>query len=252
MKFYALLILLVLGISSHAQSVTDGVLINADSMDRDMVKGLVRLTGKVQLVFQGQHLACDRAEINQKTQTVTAEGHVILNNERVHVEGNRIVFNYKQNTGFVYDGFVQSGQVVFQGDLIEKVGETHYIANNAEYTACDTCPPGWSFSGKVIDAEIGGYARIKRPIFKIGGFPVLILPGLIVPLKSARQSGFLVPSMIISGKGGLAPGESYFWAIDRSSDLTATVRMYELRGLKLHEDYRYVLSETSRGELQSA
>lgn len=252
MKLYALLILLVLGFTVHAQSVTDGVLINADSMDRDMVKGLVRLNGKVQLVFQGQHLSCDRAEINQKTQTVTAEGHVILSNERVHVEGDRIVFNYKQNTGFVYNGFVKSGQVVFQGDLIEKVGEDHYIANNAEYTACDTCPPGWSFSGKVIDAEVGGYARIKRPVFKIAGFPVIILPGLIVPLKSARQSGFLVPSMIISGKGGLAPGESYFWAIDRSSDLTATVRAYELRGVKLHGDYRYVLSETSRGELQSA
>lgn len=238
--------------TAHAQTTSDGVLINADNMDRDMAKGLVRLNGHVQLVFKGQHLSCDQAEINQKTETVTAEGNVILSNERVHVEGSRIVFNYKQNTGFIYNGFVQSGQVVFEGDVIEKVEESHYIANNAEYTACDTCPPGWSFSGKQIDAEIGGYARIKRPVFKVGGVPILILPSLIVPLKSARQSGFLVPSLDFSGRGGFALSESYFWAIDRSQDLTATVRWYEKRGVKLHEDYRYVLSETSKGRLQSA
>lgn len=237
--------------AASAQSVTDGVLVNAKEYDADLASGITRLKGGVQLVFQGQHLSCNRAEINQKTQTITAIGNVILSNERVHVEGDKIVFNYKQNTGFIYNGFVRSGQVVFEGDVIEKVGETRYLASNAEYTACDTCPPGWAFSGRAIDAEIGGYARIKRPVFKIGGVPVLILPSLIVPLKSARQSGFLVPSMDYSQLGGLALAESYFWAIDRSRDLTLTARWYEFRGYKLQADYRYVLSENSKGELMS-
>jgi LPS-assembly protein len=238
--------------AAFAQAVTDGVLINADAMDRDMDRGLVRLNGHVQVVFQSQHLSCDRATLNLKTQTLRAEGHVILSNERVHVEGDRVVFNYKKNTGFIYNGFVQSGQVVFEGDIVEKVGDNHYLASNAEYTACETCPPGWSFSGRSIDAEIGGYARIKRPVFKIGGWPILILPSLIVPLKSARQSGFLVPSMDYSGKGGFAFGESYFWAIDRSQDLTLTGKRYALRGNKLHGDYRYVLSDSSAGQMQGA
>jgi LPS-assembly protein len=241
-----------LSFAAAAQSVTDGVLINADNMDRDMVKGLVHLSGNVQVVFKGQHLSCDRADLNQKQQTITAIGHVILSNERVHVEGDHIIFNYKQNTGFIYNGFVQSGQVVFEGDVIEKVGESHYTASNAEYTACDTCPPGWSFSGRNIDAEIGGYARIKRPVFKVGGWPILILPSLIVPLKSSRQSGFLAPTYDHTTEGGSAPGESYFWAINRSQDLTTTFRAYELRGYKLMGDYRYVLSDSSKGELQSA
>ena len=222
-RWFALLILsFSCGFGAHAQSVTDGVLINADSMFRDVEKRSVRLDGHVQIVFQGQHLSCDHATLDLKNQKLVAEGNIILTSDKVHVEGVRIEFNYKQNTGFIYRGFVQSGQVVFEGDLIEKVDKDHYLATNGDYTACETCPAGWSFSGRKIDAEIGGYARIKRPVFRIGGVPVMILPSLIVPLKSARQSGFLVPSPDLSSRGGIAFSESYFWAISRSLDLTLT------------------------------
>lgn len=242
-----------LALPARAQSsVADGVLINADSMDRDLEKRTVRLEGNVQVVFQGQHLSCRKAEIDLNKQQIRAEGDVILFNERVHAEGDRIVFNYKQNTGYIYNGFVQSGQVTFEGDIIQKVSETRYIANNASFTACDTCPPGWSFSGRTIDAELGGYARIRRPVFRIGGVPVMILPGLIVPLKSSRQSGLLVPTMEKSQKGGFAPSQSYFWAINRSQDFTLTATWYEFRGVKLSGDHRYVLSESSQGRLRGA
>ncbi len=248
-----LLVFTTLAVPAFAQSsVADGVLINADSMLRDLVKKTVKLKGNVQVVFQGQHLSCDQAEIDFQKQLVSAEGHVILSNERVHVEGDRLAFNYKLNTGFVYNGFVQSGQVIFEGDVIEKIGEDHYLASNAFYTACETCPPGWSFSGRKIDAQIGGYARIQRPIFRLGGVPILMLPSLIVPLKSARQSGLLVPSMAYSGKGGVSLSMIYFWAISRSQDVTFTPKWYRLRGYKLHEDYRYMLSPDSHGRLQAA
>jgi LPS-assembly protein len=235
---------------AQAQSMTDGVLINADNMDRD--QNIVRLTGNVQVVFKGQHLSCDSAIIDQSKEQITAQGHVVLYNEKVHVEGDKIVFNYKENTGYIYSGFVQSGQVVFEGDVIQKMSEMRYIASNGNYTACETCPPGWSFSGRTIDAELGGYARIRRPIFRIGGFPVMILPSLIVPLKSARQSGFLVPTFGSSTRGGAEFGESYFWAISRSSDLTLTPKWYQNRGFKAHADYRYVLAKDSDGQLRTA
>src|SRR5580700_4480285 len=102
-------------------SVTDGVLINADSMFRDLEKKTVRLKGHVQLVFKGQHVSCDKALLDLNKQIVTAEGHVIMYSEKTHVEGDKVVFNYHDNTGFIYNGFVQSGQVVFEGELIEKI-----------------------------------------------------------------------------------------------------------------------------------
>lgn len=236
---------------AFAQSTVDGVLINADVFDRDVEKGIITLRKNVQVVFQGQHLSCDKADIDLKKKQIVASGHVIMYSERAHVEGDRVVFNYEQDTGHIFNGFVASGQVVFEGDVIQKLSKDRYLASNAHYTACETCPAGWSFSGKSIDAEIGGYARIRRPIFRVGGVPIMMLPSLIVPLKSARQSGFLVPTASW-GRGGLSIAESYFWAIDRSRDLTITPRWYEKLGYKLQGDYRYVLNENSRGRLQSA
>ncbi len=235
----------------RAQSVTDGVLINADFMDRDLEKKMLKLNGHVQLVFKGQHLSCDSATLDLKTQKITAEGHVILYSDRAHIEGDKLAFNYSTSTGYIYNGFVQSGQVVFEGETVEKVGEDHYIATNASYTACETCPPGWSFSGRKIDAEIGGYARIQRPVFRVGGVPVLILPSLIVPLKSRRQSGVLVPSMGYSNRDGVSPSGVYFWAISPSQDLTLTARWYRLNGYKVLADYRYVLDKNSAGQLKT-
>lgn len=238
---------------SFAQSSADGVMIrNADSMYSDSVKKIVKLEGHVQMVFNGQSLSCDSASINMKTQTLVAEGHVIIESLKMHVEGSHVQFNYKTNTGMIYDGFIKSGQVVFQGDSIEKTGENSFIAQNAEFTSCETCPPGWAFSGRTIEAEIGGYAYIKRPLFKIGGVPIFIFPAMTVPLKSKRQSGFLVPGMDFSALGGVAVMDSFFWAIDKSHDLTLTAVSYEKRGLKGHEEYRYMIGENSFGSLESA
>ncbi len=237
---------------AYAQSsVTDGVLINAKFMDRDLEKRTVKLEGNVQVVFQGQHLSCDRAVLDLKNQKITAEGNVIMYSDRTHVEGDKVEFNYRENTGLIYNGFVQSGQVVFEGDIIEKVDKDRYLATNGEFTACETCPAAWSFSGRKIDAEMGGYARIRRPVFRIAGVPVFILPSIIVPLKSARQSGFLVPNADISKKGGVALAESYFWAISRSQDLTTSLKWYDLRGWKVDGDYRYVVSESGHGQFKA-
>jgi LPS-assembly protein len=247
------LALLLLECQAQAQgSLTDGVLINADNMYRDMEKRIVRLEGHVQIVFQGQHMSCNKALIDLKNQKIQAEGNVILTNDKVHVEGDRVDFNYKKNTGLIYNGFMQSGQVVFQGAVIEKVDKDRYLATDGQFTACETCPPGWSFSGRKIDAELGGYARIRRPVFRIGGIPVLILPSIIVPLKSARQSGFLVPEAEVTTKGGVSLGQSYFWALGRSQDTTLGAKWFDKRGLKTDVEYRYMVSENGKGQLRGS
>lgn len=221
-------------------------------MFSDTVKKTVKMVGNVHVAFQQQSLSCDTAIINMKDESIEAIGHVILETMKTHIEASRLKFYYKSSTGLIYDGFVQSGQVIFEGEFIEKTGPDTYIATRSEYTACTTCPPGWSFSGSRIEAEMGGYAYIKRPVFKVAGVPIFIFPAMMVPLKSTRQSGFLVPSGDYGDKGGLAVGESFFWAIDRSRDITLTLKNYELRGLKGHEDYRYVLGEGSTGRLEAA
>lgn len=168
------------------------------------------------------------------------------------MRGKKIEFNYETNKGKVYQGVITSGQVLIESDFIEKIGEEEYVADNAYYTACLTCPASWSFSSTKITAEIGGYAYINRPWLHILQVPVLPLPYLAVPLNSKRQTGFLVPKVSNSSIGGLALEQPYFWAIDRSHDATFSAVHYEKRGWQGLGNYRYVISESSSGELNAA
>lgn len=225
------------------------ILRNADSFYRDSDRKLIILEGNVQIVYADQHMSCDKATIYEATQEIEAEGNLIINSSTVYVEGDRARFNYQTGQGVIYNGFVRSGQVVFEGRIVRKLGPEEYEAESAYYTACTTCPPAWSFTGSRIRATLGGYAYIRNSVLEIAHFPVLWLPYLVVPLKSDRQTGLLIPSLDLSGNGGTAISQSFFWAIDRSRDATFTLKNYSFRGLKGLGNYRYVLSDTSSGDV---
>lgn len=251
-KSIALAVLIFFVSTLHAQTSLSGLIINADDYEYNSRKKIATLKGNVQVVFEGNHLRADEASIDIEKKFIKASGSVILQNPRVYVGAERIEFNYDSKTGTFFNSFVKSGQAVFEGEVIEKTGENEYVAQKASYSTCETCPGAWSFSGRKITAELGGYAWITRPVLRIANVPVIILPGIVIPLKSKRQSGFLVPSYSWSDQGGHAITQQYFWAIDRNKDTTLGLKNYEKRGLKTLGEYRYVLTDTDNGNLNAA
>lgn len=227
------------------------ILIDAGQLEGDFQAGRRRLilNNGVKIIFNEQVLTCDRATVDESTQTLEAIGNVVMSSPQAYIEGDSATLNYQNNTGVIVNGFVKSGQVVFEGRVVKKTGPDTYDAEKASFTACTTCPTAWTFRGSRIRAQIGGYAHINYPVLEIGGFPVLPLGYLIVPLKSERQSGLLIPFFDFGGNNGFTIGNQYFWAISRSQDATFTLKHYELRGVKALVNHRYVLSETSLGEL---
>lgn len=256
--FIFFVLCLATSIRTHAASSTriltkngGAVLITATSMYGDQEAQTVHLTGDVQLTFDGQTMRCDHAIMNKANGTLHAEGNLVIASPTTYVEGSSADLSYETNTGVIYDGFVKSGQVLFEGKVIRKTGPSEYEADKASYTACTTCPPAWKFSGSRINAEIGGYAYIKSSWFYIAGVPFFWLPYLIVPLKSERQTGVLFPNYEFEGEG-FAIGLPFFWAISRSQDMTIEPKFYTQRGIKGLFNYRYVIAEESQGESNAA
>lgn len=239
-------------IAAEPLAKIQGLLINADEMDRDSDTEIVELRGKVQIVMDDKHIEADRARIDLRAKQATFDGSVRMTTPTSTIGGERILLDYESSTGLIYNGFVQSGPVIFEGALLQKTGPEDYYVLNADYTACTNCPASWSFSGNSIRAELGGYAYIRNSILRFGSLPVLWLPFLVVPLKSDRQSGLLTPSFEQSTVGGFAFAQPYFWAISRSTDATLTAKNYERRGLKGLFNYRYMMDENSGGEFDGA
>ena len=103
---------------ASAITVDSFILKNANNMERDTVANTVVLQGDVQIIYQQQYISADEAVIHLKTQTVEALGNVIYTTPEIYAEADKMFFNYDNNTGIIYNGYVQSGQVSFEGELI--------------------------------------------------------------------------------------------------------------------------------------
>ncbi|NUM59340.1 MAG: LPS assembly protein LptD [Bdellovibrionaceae bacterium] len=229
-----------------------GLLIQADSLDRDNESEIVDLKGNVQIVYNEYHIQADNAKIHLRAKRIHFQGRVIMTHTKSVIGGDQIWFDYEANTGLISKGFVQSGNVIFEGELINKTGEDDYFVQQADYTTCNNCPASWNFQGSQIRAELGGYAYIKNSILRFGNIPVFWLPYLIVPLKSDRQTGLLTPDFESSQSGGLTISQPFFYVISRNQDLTYTFKNYELRGPKSLFNYRFVSNNDSYGEFNTA
>jgi len=228
------------------------ILVNANSMVRDTKEKMIFLKGNVQIIFNGQNLWADQATVNLKTKMIDANQNLILIGPTSRASGESASFNYETNQGVLYNGYIeQNGQVQISGEVIRKIGENEYVVEKGDFTACTSCPPAWNISGSHIEATSGKYAYITNPVIHFGRVPVFWLPYLIVPINSRRQTGLLFPKFGWTSSGTFYT-QSFFWAMSDSTDSTWTFHNYQGRGQKGNLNYRYVLSENSWGEFDTA
>lgn len=257
--FYILSLILIVNVGttahadqSRAAARIAGFTITADNLSRDLDKNTLSLFGNVEVTYKNQSFKADTIEINQNTRQATLKGNVQIFTVDYEIGGDEIRLDYEADQSIIINGYVKSNNVQFQGQLIEQESTQNFKILQADYTTCSNCPASWSFSGTQIKAELGGYAFLKNPFLKVSGIPIFWLPYLVVPLKNERQSGLLNPEIDYIQNRKIVLGQSFFWAIDRSQDLTFTLKNYELGGLKELIEYRYVLSDTSYGEFHVA
>lgn len=240
------------GSNLFSSSRIHGFTITSESLDRDLENDTVTLIGTVRIIYQNQYFEGDHAFIDFKKKQATFTGKVKIQTPHYMIGGEKITLDYEANQGIIYVGYVQSNNIRFQGDVIEKMSDTEFYVSNADYTTCSNCPATWSFEGNRIRAELGGYAYIKSSFLRVNDVPVFWLPYLVVPLKSERQSGLLTPEFGYVNNRQLFLSQDFFWAISRSQDATFTLKNYEHGGLKPMTEYRYVLNEDSFGQIKGS
>lgn len=228
-----------------------GFSFTADDFYHDTDKDVIQLSGQVKIIYQNQQIQANHATLFLRSKNALFQGSVSITSPQADIVGNEVTLDYEGQTGLIKNGYVKSGNIVFQGSLIQKLGESEFYVLDADYTSCTNCPAGWSFQGNQIRAELGGYAYLKNTFFRVGGIPILWLPYLVVPLKSQRETGLLSPSFDHYDDKGLVVSQGFFWAISRSTDATFHFLNYEKAGPKLLTEYRYVLAEQSFGTIQA-
>jgi LPS-assembly protein len=246
-----LLLAILVPVSADAQmrSSSGPVNISARNLQYDRERNVYTAEGDVEIIQGTSTLTADHVTLDDNTKDAFAEGHVVFQDQGDVVNAEKMTYNLDTAKGTIEQGkiFVKNGNFYLSGDEMEKTGESTYVVRRGEFTTCGWDKPAWSFSAKDVDLTVGGYATAKHATFSVAGHKVLYFPWGIFPIKNERQSGFLLPEFQLSSRDGAIFRDAYFWAIDKNKDATFFGDWIEKRGLKPGMEYRYAVSENTKG-----
>lgn len=245
-----LLIVLFITIPAHAEDEAPWHIV-ADTLSYDKTSGITTAEGDVVVTHMDKTLTSEFLEYDNKGESVFARGNVEMKSRGDSSKADRMLLNLSKDTGVLYNGsvFMEMNHVYIKGDEIRKIDENTYTADKVSITTCDGDNPDWKFTGHDLSMTIEGYGTIYNAAFWTKKIPVLYSPFLVFPVKIKRQTGLLAPEFGMSDRKGFEYLQPFFWAINESSDATINNRYIEKRGNMTGLEYRYMLSETSKGLL---
>jgi LPS-assembly protein len=220
------------------------------------------LKGDVEIDYRTYVLRAEEITYNRDTGDVNATGKVVLDGgpHDEHIEASHATYNIETENGNFYDvvgsiGTRVKGSTVvltstnpflFRGKLVVKSGTDRFIVHQGTVTSCTLPNPKWTFNAEKVDVVLGEDAKMYHANFRIFKLPIFYFPYATHPVDNlGRSSGFLVPQLGQSSRKGFILGDSIYWAINRSMDMTVGAEYWSHRGWAQHMDYRARPSEKS-------
>ncbi len=209
----------------QAKIETTDMLLRADEIDYDEDTGYAEARGHVyyQNFIGGEIIQADKVEYN--TVDETGKYYNVHGSSPAKIEARRGVLT-------------TPNPFSFQGVWAERLGD-RYILHDGFITDCRLPKPWWTLRGPIFDVIPGDRAIARNSIFWVKRVPIFFTPFFYKSLeKEPRRSGLLTPNIGNSSRRGKMVGVGYFWAINRSYDLSYRAQFFTERGVAHHVDFR--------------
>jgi LPS-assembly protein len=223
-----------------------------------------RFRGQVEIELErGTKFFADNVDFYTDKHLLVASGNVVVTNTDGRISAERIEFNTQTETGTFYDASgimslgmnaerVQFGNqdpdVYFYGERIEKIGPKKYRISKGAFTTCVQPTPRWELISGSLTLTLDDYALLKNTVLRVKGVPVFYLPMAYYPLQDdQRSTGFLLPTYGASSLRGQSISNAFFWAVNRSQDVTLFHDWFTRTGQGVGSEYRYVTNAQSSG-----
>jgi len=258
-----------LGSMSRRQSARQ-TQIFADSANL-RVEGISVLAGHVVVRQPGREVRADRARLTRyqnKINTLTLSGNVVYREQGRLLAGKSAHIDLQRENAEVIDAIYRlsrdfnPGQVCGdylcyglsawgQAERITRDKDDNYTFTKATFATCPPNARAWSIAARKIKFNkktLKGSAR--GAVFKIRDVPVLYTPYLSFSLDKTRKSGFLVPIVGYSDRGGFLYQQPFYFNLAPNYDMTVSPGFFYKRGFIVTGEGRYLFSHT-RGVVQA-
>ena len=228
----------------------------------------VRYSGGVEfeLPAQGVRVSADVIDHYLDRHHVTAAGHVVFVTPSSRVAADRAEVDTTDRTGTFFNAFgsasvsdrvdrsffgTQEPDAFFYGETIDKLGADRYRIRKGGFTTCIQPTPRWEMTAGSVTLTVDRRAVLTNAVLKVKDVPLFYLPAVYYPInKENRSTGFLLPIYGTSLVRGRTLSNAFFWAIDRSQDLTLMHDWFSKTGQGYGTEYRYVAASSSNGQLR--
>ncbi len=224
-------------------------------LDADRIEGVAgkdtSAQGNASLRRGDLSIRADSLTYHEGNEDVEARGNVRLQRNGDTLKGPALRYSIRDATGvfekpdFTFTPRAKTGQALFsargQAESIELLGESQYRIKDGSFTSCKPGDDGWLVKADELELDFtrdAGTARGARVYFE--GLPIIAAPSFDFSLNNQRKSGFLPPSIGVTGKSGPEVGIPYYLNLAPNYDLTLTPRYMEKRGLQVAEEFRYL------------
>ncbi len=137
-------------------------------------------------------------------------------------------------------------EAMFTAARIEKIGPRKYRLTDATFTTCVQPTRRWQVVASKLTFTVDRYAIMSNARLEVKDVPLLYLPFFYYPIQEDdRATGFLMPTWGSSTFRGFTISNAFFWAINRSQDLTVYHDWFTQTGQGIGADYRFVGREGS-------
>ena len=249
-----LMFFLICPLTSSAETALkkgEKIISNSDYLFYDLKNKIIKASGNVVAHSDGKLIKGDNIEVDRKNNTIAISGNAFLETEEGNISGESIVLNNETKKGVIKNGkiFVSEVHFYIKGDRIEKTGEKTYIAENASVTSCDKPENDWEIKASKLKATIDGYGHVFNATLNTRENPLFYIPWMFFPLKTERESGFLVPEFEYSEQDGAQYNQPYYLVLSDQADATFYYHFIEKRSDRKGFEFRLRNSDSSYTEL---
>ena len=196
----------------------------------------------------------DTIDYDKDTGDLIAIGHVYYRNlvRQTEIWASRVEYNTEEEKGKFYEihgtthprivarpgVLTVDAPYYFEGEWAERIGEK-YVVHNGWGTNCKVPKPWWKLRSRTLDVVPEEHAIAHRSYFLLRGIPLFYTPFFYHSLhKEPRKSGFLAPNIVPHSQRGFMLGIGYYWAINRSYDLSYVFHDYTSNAFGHQFDFR--------------
>jgi len=166
-----------------AENKESPIIINGDNVEYSADNKEVVATGNIEVIYRGSKLTCNKLKVNMESKEGLAEGNARLEDEKGVVIGEKIIYDFANKTGIIYNADFRANPYFGKARKVEKVSDSEFISKGGYFTTCNFDQPHFRLASKKISMFPGDKVQSERTTLYLGAVPVVYLPRFNYSMK---------------------------------------------------------------------